>query len=52
MRTIEEIEDDIFAIRALVQDAIRERDNEEIEALYEVQEALKEELWDAESATA
>lgn len=50
MRSIEEIEDDIFAVRALVQDAIRESDNAEIEALYEVLDALKEELWDAESS--
>lgn len=49
MRSIESIDDDIFAVRALIQEAIRESDNAEIEALYEVLDALNEELWDAES---
>jgi len=50
MRSIETIEDDIFAIRALIQDAIRENDQREVDALYNELDMLMEEVNESAAA--
>ena len=51
MRILELIEDDIYAIKSLIQDAIRYDDQKELEALYSDLDELTEELWNAKTTT-
>jgi hypothetical protein len=50
MRTKQMIEDDIAVVRGLIQEAIREHDYAESDALYAELDMLESELYDASTS--